>query len=133
MHGRRLHQHKAQEQPVREDVRAYDLRRDRDGQEVGEEVLGGMRELGGEGDGGDEAVVEFVDGCVEEGMVEEAVGVVEEEFAKEDTGGELPEDGCEGGERGGDEVGGGFAVDVVLGGEEEEVQDGGEELVAQDD
>lgn len=48
-----------------------------------------------ERDGRSEAVMEFVDWCVEVGVVQEAVEMPEHNFADEDAGWELPQYGCE--------------------------------------
>ena len=83
-----------------------------------------------EGDGRGEAVVEFMNWGVEVAGMEEKVGVVEEDFANEDTGWELPGYGSERRQCGCDYIAGGFATQGHDDEDEGGVEDHVEELVS---
>lgn len=85
MHSRRHKQLIPQKRPKSQHMTPQQLRRQGDRQRISEDLFDGVGELRGEGDGGRELVVLFVDADVEVGTVEEAVGVVEEGFASEEA------------------------------------------------
>ena len=85
MHRSRFGQLQREESPVGEDVAAQWLRWQGNWEDVGEDVLDGMCVLCCQSDGCCEAVVLLVDPCVERPGVEEAVDVVEEDLADEET------------------------------------------------
>ena len=105
-------------------VRAEEDGADEGGDGVGEDALDGVREVGGEGDGDLDAVVHLVDVLVEELVVEQAVGPVEDGVVDEEADGDLPQEG----ERVGDVVAGGAharpAQEVVVVPEEHGADEG---------
>ena len=85
MHCRRVHQLVAHVQPKCQDVAAQDLRRQCDWQDICKELLDWVRVLRRDSNGGSEAMVLLVDVFVKHGKgVEEAVDIVEEDFAEDE-------------------------------------------------
>jgi hypothetical protein len=83
MNRRRFQEFEGEKEPVGEDMAFKDLRRKRDRENVGEEVLERMSVLSCERDGGGEAVVLLVDADIESLGMEQSVRVIEENFAQE--------------------------------------------------
>lgn len=92
MHGRRFEQFVRQKHPEHQDMRAQDLARQGDREDVGEEVFDGVGVLSGERDRRGEFVVLFVDAFVEGGDMQEAVAVVEEDLAEEEAEDDVDDD-----------------------------------------
>lgn len=82
MHCRGIEQFIRQKHPKGQHMGPQNLRREGDGQRVREDMFNGVGVLRGQRDRRGKAVVEFVDSGIENGVVEEAVAVVEHRFAE---------------------------------------------------